>query len=130
VVLGANVPAQVARGNVQTDQDGPRQATVILPPGLQAALVLPDGSAQTVSSLTLRATEYTVGTPFSLHYASHRVPGRTLAYTLRIPLSGTSIPAVLKRIYLEVHVAGQRFTQSWAPQTNLAYVFTWDGKDA
>src|SRR5659263_292808 len=33
------------------------------------------------------------GTPFSLHYQSDRVPGRKEAYTLKIPLSGASVPA-------------------------------------
>ncbi|MFN8511499.1 MAG: hypothetical protein U0841_02680 [Chloroflexia bacterium] len=31
---------------------------------------------------------------------------------------------------LEIAVAGQRFTQSFAPSANLHYTFTWDGRDA
>jgi RHS repeat-associated protein len=71
-----------------------------------------------------------VGTPFSLHYASDRVPGRNAAMRLDIPLSGTNVPGVLKRITLEVSVAGQTFTNNFPPQTNVVYTFVWDGRDA
>src|SRR6266516_4053647 len=54
-------PAEIARGSVVSDQDGTRQATLIFPQGTQASLVLPDGSTQPIASLTVRATEYTVG---------------------------------------------------------------------
>ena len=60
IVLGASEP-QVARSSVTQDEDGPRQATLIVPPAATAVIRLPDGSTQPVSSLTLRATEYTVG---------------------------------------------------------------------
>jgi hypothetical protein len=52
---------QVARGTAQTDVDGTRQATLLVPPGTQASLVLPDGTTQPVATLHVRATEYTVG---------------------------------------------------------------------
>jgi RHS repeat-associated protein len=52
---------QVARGSVQEDADGPRQATLFFKPGTAAAMVLPDGSRQPLTSLSVRATEYTVG---------------------------------------------------------------------
>jgi YD repeat-containing protein len=52
---------QVAQGSPVTDQDGTRQATLLIPPGTTAQVYNPDGSTRTVSSLTLRATEYTVG---------------------------------------------------------------------
>jgi RHS repeat-associated protein len=70
-----------------------------------------------------------VGTPFSLHYQSDRVPGRKAAYTLSIPLSDSSVPASLRRIELEIFVAGQRFSQTFPAGTNLRHSFTWDGKD-
>lgn len=60
VTLGS-AEAQVARGSVSTDADGTRQATVLVPAGTEAELVLPDGSRQPVVSLTVRATEYTIG---------------------------------------------------------------------
>ena len=71
------------------------------------------------------------GTPFILHYSSDRVPGGTKnAYRLTIPLSGSSLPASLKRIDLEVSVAGRTFKQAFSPAPNLSYEFIWDGKDA
>lgn len=60
VAMGA-ADAQVARGSVSVDEDGTRQATLLVPAGTQAELVLPDGSRQPIPSLTMRATEYTVG---------------------------------------------------------------------
>ncbi len=70
------------------------------------------------------------GTPFSLNYRSDRVPGRKAAYTLNIPLSGATLPASLKRIALEISIAGRLFTESLSATINQNYTFTWDGKDA
>ena len=70
-----------------------------------------------------------VGTTFSLHYQSDRVPGRTAAHTLNISLSGSTVPPSLKRIELRVEVAGRIFNQSFPAAPNQKYVFTWDGKD-
>ena len=61
VDLGASTEVQVARGSVVSDADGERRATLLVPPGTQATLTLPDGSRQPLESLTVRATEYTVG---------------------------------------------------------------------
>jgi RHS repeat-associated protein len=70
------------------------------------------------------------GTPFSLHYQSGRVPGHKVDNTLKIPLSNASVPANLKRIDLEISVAGRLFTQNFSNVSNQSYTFTWDGKDA
>lgn len=59
--LTAPIPMQVARGSVVTDDAGTRQATMLIPQGTQAEMVLPDGSTQPLASLNLRMTEYTVG---------------------------------------------------------------------
>ncbi|MBI4951795.1 MAG: hypothetical protein HY908_07155, partial [Myxococcales bacterium] len=78
-----------------------------------------------------------VGTPFALHYASDRVPGRSAARTFDIPLTladpGT-IPPSLKRIEVEVDVAGQRFPQSFVCPAACGPFATatfsgWDGTD-
>src|SRR5262249_53068396 len=52
------------------------------------------------------------------------------AYTLTIPLSDATVPAPLKRIELEVSVAGRMFTQTFSNAANQATTFTWDGLDA
>ena len=52
---------QVVRGSVSIDDIGSRQATVVLPPGTSATMVMPDGSTQSLSSFHVRATELTVG---------------------------------------------------------------------
>ncbi|NOT54072.1 MAG: hypothetical protein HOP18_05660, partial [Deltaproteobacteria bacterium] len=59
--LTATTPIQVARGSVVTDSDGTRQATLLFPQGTTAQMVLPDGSAQPLTTLHVRATEYTIG---------------------------------------------------------------------
>jgi RHS repeat-associated protein len=53
--------AQAARGSISSDANEPRQATVIFPPSNVATMTLPNGSTQTLSSMRVRATEYTVG---------------------------------------------------------------------
>lgn len=83
-----------------------------------------------VQNQTLGETAEIAGTPFSLNYRSSRVPSRKAGYSLRIPLSGASVPASLKRIELEVYVAGRVFINSFGPASNQIYTFTWDGKDA
>jgi len=99
------------------------------------------------------------GTPMTLHYRSDRVPGRRLAYTMEIPLSGPTVPESLIGIELEISIAGRLFTYSIgrdhpcllqpprlavgsmgstaispladpADLTNQSYTFTWDAKDA
>ena len=50
-----------ARGSLVSDADGSRQATVLFPPGVAAEMILPDGSAAPLATLSVRATEYTVG---------------------------------------------------------------------
>ncbi len=52
---------QVARGSVVMDDAGERQATVLIPAGTTATMVLADGSTQPLNSMDLRATEFTVG---------------------------------------------------------------------
>jgi len=69
-----------------------------------------------------------VGTPFALTYASHRAG----AAVVTVPLTGTTVPAPLQKIVLEIDVAGRRFLESLNPpfSPNQNYTFTWDGKDA
>ena len=75
---------QSARGSTVTDSDGTRQSTLLVPSGTQATLVS-SGGPKTLSSLHVRATEYTVGAvgPNSMPAA---LPP-TSAYTYAIDLS-------------------------------------------
>ncbi|HLG51445.1 MAG TPA: hypothetical protein VKY56_07395, partial [Chloroflexota bacterium] len=91
---------------------------------------VPAHSTITCQNQTLGEDLGIAGTGFVLHYSSDRVPGRTAANSLVIPLSGTSLPPGLKRIDLEVSVAGQDSVQSFPPQPNQSYTFTWNGQDA
>jgi hypothetical protein len=59
--LAATMPIQVARGSVQSDTDGTRQATLLFRQGTQADMILPNGSTQPLTTLHVRATEFTVG---------------------------------------------------------------------
>lgn len=87
------------------------------------------GSIIESESQTLGESVRVVGTPYRLNYRSARVPGRTAARTVRIPLSGPSVPASLKRIELQVNVAGRAFDQKFAAAPNQQTAFTWDGVD-
>src|SRR5262249_53871166 len=70
------------------------------------------------------------GTGITLHYQSDRTLARTAERTIDIPLIDDNVPASLKRIDLDITVAGQRHHSSFAPQPNLATDFVWDGRDA
>lgn len=70
------------------------------------------------------------GTSFSMHYRSNRARGFRAATALDISLTGASFPASLKRIDLEVFVAGRHFTESFTPRPIGVHSFIWDRKDA
>lgn len=72
LTLSESTPLQVARGSTVTDIDGQRQATLIIPGGTQAEMVLqtslaaheygpPHRYTQALDNVSIRATEYTVG---------------------------------------------------------------------
>lgn len=88
------------------------------------------GSIVGYQNQTLGEALKLAGTPFSLYYKSDRTPSRAAAYSMTIPLSGASVPASLKRIDLEVSVAGRLFTQTSPPTPNQRTTFVWDGIDA
>ena len=85
VQLGALTEPMVASGSVETDADGPRQARVLFKPGTTAELVLPGGGMQPIDSISVRATEYTVG-----ERGPERMPGELplmSGYTYAVELS-------------------------------------------
>ena len=59
--LGDATPMQVARGSEVVDADGTRTATLIFPEGVRAEIEMPDGTTRSLSSLKVRATEYSAG---------------------------------------------------------------------
>jgi len=76
---------QVAQGSPVTDIDGTRQATMLFPQGTSATMTLPDGSTQALTTLNVRASEYTVG-----DNGPQAMPGElpaTSAYTYAVELS-------------------------------------------
>ena len=70
------------------------------------------------------------GTGYRLRHQSDRTPGYLAAYTIDIPISGATVPASLKRIRLELAIAGRRFTHDLSAAPNQSFRFTWDGLDA
>jgi RHS repeat-associated protein len=83
--LTGSVDVQAARGNPVTDERGTRQATLLFAPGTQAVMALPDGGTQPLTTLHVRATEYTVGP-----HGKAALPGElppASAYTYAVELS-------------------------------------------
>jgi len=69
------------------------------------------------------------GTELSLNYASNRVKGRRTDYRIEVPISGVTVPASLKRIDLEVTIAGRATRNSYSPTPGQTLTFEWDGLD-
>ncbi|NHA15432.1 PKD domain-containing protein [Thioalkalivibrio sp. XN279] len=85
VDLAAITEPVVASGSIETDVDGSRQARMLFKPGTTAELVLPGGGTQAISSISVRATEYTVG-----ERGPERMPGELplmSGYTYAVELS-------------------------------------------
>ncbi|MCK5082538.1 MAG: hypothetical protein KAR31_06490, partial [Candidatus Omnitrophica bacterium] len=87
------------------------------------------GSIIECENQILRERVDVTGTPFSLNYQSSRVVGRRNLYQLEIFLSDDTPPLPLKRIRLEINIAGRTFNESFPPDPNQIYTFSWDGKD-
>jgi RHS repeat-associated protein len=85
VELAGAVEMQVARGSVQGDEDGDRQATVLFPAGTSAELRMPDGTMLPIDNLAVRATEYTVGDSGPVAMPGELPP--TSGYTYAVELS-------------------------------------------
>ncbi|MDP3480762.1 MAG: hypothetical protein Q8R88_13395, partial [Desulfoprunum sp.] len=67
------------------------------------------------------------GTGFSLSYVSDRTDGYKTRFT--VPASGPEIPDDLKRIVVEVDVAGRLLSQTLEAKPNQIAEFLWDGLD-
>jgi len=60
-ITASSSDIQIASGSTMTDADGQRTAVVVFPANTQATMTLPDGTQQALTTLNVRATEYTVG---------------------------------------------------------------------
>lgn len=71
------------------------------------------------------------GTPYRLHYSSDRVPGRFEDYLLRIPVSEglTALPPLIRRMEVEVRIAGRLLATTFQPALGLTWEALWDGRD-
>jgi len=89
------------------------------------------GSIIRVQNQVLDESEVIAGTPYSLYYSSERVAGRKAAYTLDIPLIGSTVHPDLINISIDIEIAGQQFTADYDVITpDMSHPFTWDGLDA
>ncbi|MEX0708276.1 MAG: PKD domain-containing protein [Woeseia sp.] len=83
--LSSDAAYQVAQGSLESDADGMRQATILFPQGVSAEMVMPDGTTEPLTNLTVRATEYTVG-DLGRERMPAQLPPPTL-YTYAVELS-------------------------------------------
>lgn len=88
--LSNTTTLQAAQGSVVTDQDGTRQPALLIPPGTTASRVMPDGSTQPLSTLSLRFTEYTVGANGPETMPAELPP--TSGYTYAVEISADEAP--------------------------------------
>lgn len=91
VLMGATI-GQLARASVATDGDGSRQSTLFIPAGTLSDLVFADGSTQPAPELTIRQTEFTVGSSGRLAMPAELPP--TTAYTYAVDYSADEAVAV------------------------------------
>src|SRR2546430_23417 len=83
-----------------------------------------------IDGQVLRQEVRIAGSPFNLCYRGDRVPGRSAAFTLTIPVTGESVPRNVKETVLELQAAGIRIEERFPPKPQQSYTFRWDRKDA
>jgi hypothetical protein len=69
------------------------------------------------------------GTAYSLHYSS-QTPLSISRHSENIAITTATVPTGLKRIELDIDIAGQHFTETFGTAPNQNYTFTWNGLDA
>jgi len=87
----------------------------------------PNSSFAEIRSRILHEDIPIPGTDFTLHYASNRVSG--YHYSITVPVSGDTVPSSLKRIVVNINVAGQALEQVLDPRPNQQANFGWNGLD-
>lgn len=91
---------------------------------------VPGSSIVACPSQVLGENVAVLGSPYTLVYRSDRIPGRVASRMATIPLLGASVPAGLIGLELRLEIAGRVFTESFPPNPNQQFTFTWDGLDA
>jgi RHS repeat-associated protein len=89
-VAFGSTTVQTMVGSTTTDQDGSRTLFLVVPAGLQATMVDSNGEQSQPTSLTFRATEYTVG-----EHGPEAMPGILppgVAYTYAVEFSADEAP--------------------------------------
>ncbi|MEP6731922.1 MAG: RHS repeat-associated core domain-containing protein [bacterium] len=89
-VVSFAAPIEVARGSAVTDRNGTRQATMLFAQGTVATATQPNGTSRVLPSLTVRATEYTVGPNGKMAMPAALPP--TSEYTYAVELSADEVP--------------------------------------
>lgn len=129
----------VARGSIVDDSYYPaRQTTMLFSPGTTATMRLPDGSSQPLTTLNVRATEFTVG-PNGPKAMPGELPAGT-AYTYCVELSVDEAEAAGARtvefsqpvpVYVENFMGfpvGSRVPLGYYDRSKLAWVGMPDGR--
>jgi RHS repeat-associated protein len=106
------------------------------PPDEPKTDLLPDDTQDTCTGCAIQPQSQSLGEQIglvgapALHYQSQNTVGYKASASIDIPLSGSSVPESLGGIELTVEIAGRTFKQSFPPNPDLSYIFTWDGLDA
>jgi RHS repeat-associated protein len=82
---------QVAQGSAVSDSDGARRATLLVPAGTAATIRMATGSTTSAASLTIRATEFSIGPNGPQRMPAALPP--TSAYTYCVELSADEVVA-------------------------------------
>jgi RHS repeat-associated protein len=85
------------------------------------------GSIIECETQVLREEVRVAATPFKLVYSSARQPGSSKQ--LRIPVTGGAIPGPVKRVQLDINVAGKLYSPPVPPTANQVHTLEWDGLD-
>jgi RHS repeat-associated protein len=89
-----------------------------------------EGSIIGCTDASLGETIPVPGSPFQLTYSSQRVLNSPTDYTIAFNVSIRAADSVVRRMRLDVDVAGKRFTRVVDyPKGIIRFVQTWDGRD-
>jgi RHS repeat-associated protein len=125
-IWDANVPAKIVKRTVTPRDSGKPKRKKDLPKPVEKC-VKGCGSIISVENRSLGEVVPLNGTSLSLRYESGRFQHG--ANDMTIPLTGPIAPPA-DRIVLELTVAGQQISRTFAPAPNLSYHFTWNEQDA